>query len=52
MRTKNGCPWDRTTCAVAAHHGHLECLKYAHEKGCPWDETTFLSALLTGQLEV
>ena len=24
----------------AAWNGHLECLKYAHEKGCPWDADT------------
>ena len=29
------------TCSWAAHNGHLECLKYAHENGCPWDEDLF-----------
>jgi len=28
---ENGCPWDEKTCSDAAYHGHLDCLKYAHE---------------------
>ena len=29
---ENGCPWDEKSCSLAAENGHLECLKYAHEK--------------------
>ena len=29
-----GCPWDEGTCKAAAEYGHLECLKYLHDKGC------------------
>ena len=32
IRRENGCPWDEKTCRFAASSGHLECLKYAHEK--------------------
>ena len=32
MSTKTECPWDEETCSKAAKHGHLECLKYVHEK--------------------
>ena len=29
-----GCSVDRTTCSVAAQHGHLSCLKAAYAHGC------------------
>ncbi len=32
MHMKNGCPWYRNTCAYAARNGHMDCLRYAHEK--------------------
>jgi len=32
------CPWDESTCAVAAEGGHLEVLVWAREHGCPWSE--------------
>ena len=35
----------------AAENGHLECLKYAHERGCPWDELTCAYAAKLGNLE-
>jgi len=40
------------TCAFAALEGHLEVLKYLHEKGCPWDRWTCAKAALGGHLEV
>ena len=27
-------------CIAAAGGGHLDVLKYAHEKGCPWGKRT------------
>ena len=39
------------TCSSAAGGGHLECLKYLHDKGCPWDEMACLSAADGGHLE-
>jgi hypothetical protein len=40
------------TCFFAAKGGHLDILKYAHEKGCPWDvETTCCYAAQEGHLE-
>ena len=30
------------TCMLAAKNGHLECLKYLHEKECFWNEKTTL----------
>ena len=41
----------RRTCSYAAEGGHLECLKYAHEKGCPWDAKTCSEAAQRGHLE-
>ena len=35
---------------VAAEHGRLDCLRYAHENGCPWDEFTSANAALNGHL--
>ena len=29
---ENGCPWNEGTCSKAAEGGHLEVLKYAHER--------------------
>ena len=40
MHTKRDVLGMKRTCSEAARGGHLECLKYAHEKGCPWDEET------------
>jgi hypothetical protein len=37
---------------AAAHCGHLEVLRYAHEHGCPWDIDTCLGATQGGHLEV
>ena len=49
---EHGCPWDRWTCAEAAHGGHLEILKWARSKGCPWDSDTCLYAVYKGHLDV
>ena len=40
------------TCNSAAEEGHLDVLKYAHEKGCPWDELTCACAAEGGHLAV
>ena len=34
----------------AAEGGHLEVLKFLHEKGCPWDELATYSAALGSHL--
>jgi hypothetical protein len=35
---ENGCPWDNSTCCVAALREHWDCLKYAVDNKCPrWD---------------
>ena len=44
--------WNENTCSNAAIHGHLEILKYAHEKGFPWDEFTCSGAASNGHLEI
>ena len=38
-------------CMYAAGGGHLECLRYAHERGCPWDRYTCSIAASGGHLE-
>ena len=43
--------WISSTCAVAAHEGHLTCLEYLHKHGCPMDEQVSCSAAVRGQLE-
>ena len=46
------CPQNKDRCCLmAALNGHLDCLKYAHEKGCRWDEKTCENAALNGHLE-
>src|SRR3989338_8901273 len=39
------------TCAHAAAHGHLACLRLAHESGCEWDVTTCAVAAGGGYLD-
>ena len=39
------------TCACAAKNGHLDCLRYAHERGCRWDAETCEFAAEKGHLE-
>jgi hypothetical protein len=54
LRSKDGgnCRWDKQTCQYAAHAGHFELLKWAHQNGCPWDEFTCAYAALKGHLEI
>jgi hypothetical protein len=42
--------WDEYTyvTGLAAHHGHFELLKWAHDNGCPLDEFTTASAAENG----
>ena len=47
----NGCENGCDTCWSAAKNGHLECLKYAHERGCDWDRWTCFYAAKNGHLE-
>ena len=42
---------DRNACLRSAQRGHLECLRYAHEKGCPWDKDICTEASSNGHLE-
>jgi len=50
---QHGCPWDKSTCRVAASEGHLEVLRWAREHDCPWDETRMCEiAAAGGHLEV
>ena len=47
-----GCPWDESTCALAAEGGHLEVLQWAREHGCDWTEHTCFGAARGGYLDV
>ena len=48
-----GCSWNADTCHGAAEYGHLDVLKWAHEKnGCPWNSSTCASAALGGHLHI
>lgn len=42
---------DNKAAETAAQHGHLICLKYAHEHGAYWDSKTTIAAANHGQLE-
>jgi ankyrin repeat protein len=42
---------DISACHVAAARGHLDCLKYLHEKGCPWNKDTCSYAAEHGHLD-
>ena len=37
--------------AYASYHGHLDCLRYAHENGCPWYEFTTSNSSGKGYFE-
>lgn len=41
---------DETLCPLAAKNGHLDCLKYLHNKKYPWDGKTCAYASLNGHL--
>ena len=43
--------WNEDMILFAAHNGHLECLKYAHEHRCPWDIYTTSIAASNGHLD-
>jgi len=47
-----GAPWDESTCADAARHGHLNVLQWARSEGAPWDESTCAEAAYSGHLHV
>ena len=49
---KNGYTLDDRSCTLAAMNGHLEVLKYLHEKGCEWNEYACTNAAMNGHLEV
>ena len=49
---KKRIPKKLRNCTAAAAGGHLEILKYLHEKGFPWDCRTCRNAALGGHLEV
>ena len=34
-----GDAWDESTPRAASVHGHVECLRFAHENGCRWSTT-------------
>ncbi|AGO84450.1 Ankyrin repeat domain containing protein [Pandoravirus salinus] len=38
-------------CAEAAAHGHLDCLRYAHENGCRWDDVICTEAAAGGHVD-
>ena len=37
--------WNENAYSFAANHGHLECLRYAHENGYAWDDQGHLNCL-------
>ncbi len=47
---KMSCPWDESTCEMAAEGGHLEVLRWAREHGCPWNARTCAAAEESGHL--
>lgn len=46
------CPWDDTTCSLAARLGRLDILQYARAEHCPWGWKTCASAAKGGHLGV
>ena len=43
--------WNTETTSYASSNGHLDCLKYAHEKGCPWDKYTTRYTTIYGHFD-
>jgi hypothetical protein len=39
-------------CEAAASNGHLDALKFLHERGCPWDACVCTAAASKGHIEV
>lgn len=54
VRNGLACPWDETTAATAAHHGHKELLVWLRQQSppCPWDEKVYEYAARGGHLNV
>ena len=46
------CPWDASTCTMAARHGHLRVLRWAMEQGCPSTFSTWSAAALKGHVHI
>mgnify|MGYP001612536726 CR=1 FL=1 len=43
---------EKALCTIAAHHGYLNILRWAHAEGYAWDKGTCDSAACCGHLEV
>lgn len=50
VRSNLNIPWSERTCAYAAKHSDLICLKYLRENGCGWDVRTAKYAVKAGNL--
>ncbi len=46
------CPWDASTCGMAARRGHLRLLRWAMEHGCPSNFSTWSAAALKGHVHI
>lgn len=50
--TEQGCPWDSSTCSLAAAGGHLTVLQWARGQGFLWREDICCFAASEGHLGV
>ena len=48
----NGCPWNESTCMLAAEFGRFDMLKWLCARGCPWDGQTCAHAAFNGHLDI